>query len=66
MVAGIMAYPFLEGIRGQKGVFVELLIDQIERLSWLVSDFSILREVDINPLKGFENALFVVDARVIL
>jgi acyl-CoA synthetase (NDP forming) len=66
MVTGIRAYPIIEGVRGQKGISADLLADNIERLGRLVSDFPVIREVDINPLKGLDAALFVVDARMIL
>ncbi|MCF8146116.1 MAG: acetate--CoA ligase family protein [Deltaproteobacteria bacterium] len=66
MVTGIRGYPILEGIRGQKGISVELLTGYIERLGRLVSDFPVITELDLNPLKGCGDRLFVVDARMIV
>jgi hypothetical protein len=66
MVEGIRGYPILKGIRGQKGISLETLSDYVGRLGRLVTDFPRIREIDINPLKGFGRKLFVVDARIIM
>jgi len=62
----IRGYPILEGIRGQKGISVKILTGYIERLGRLVSDFPAITELDLNPLKGCGDRLFVVDARMIV
>jgi len=66
MVTGIRGYPILEGIRGQEGISVEVLTGYIERLGRLVSDFPAINEIDLNPLKGCGEGVYVVDARMIL
>jgi acetate---CoA ligase (ADP-forming) len=66
MVRGIRAYPILEGVRGQKGMSVDLLADYTERLGWLVADFPAIREIDLNPVKGAGEELYVVDGRIII
>ncbi len=66
MVRGINGYPMLKGIRGERGMSVELLTDFLLRLSMLVSDFPQIREIDLNPVKGFDSELFAIDARIIL
>jgi acetyltransferase len=66
MVKGIRSYPILEGVRGQKGVSVERLTDYLERLGRLVFDFPVIGEIDINPLKGSGDELYVIDARIVL
>lgn len=66
MVRGIKGYPILEGARGQEGVSMELLIELIMRLGRLVSDFPAISEIDLNPVKGRGNELYVVDARIIM
>ena len=66
MIKKIKAQPILEGIRGEKGLSLELLSEYLVRLGRLVSDFPAIREIDLNPVKGFESDLYVVDARIIL
>ncbi len=66
MVKGIRSYPILEGVRGQRAVSVERLADHLKRLGRLVFDFPVIGEIDINPLKGSGDELYVVDARIVL
>jgi len=51
-------------LRGKRGMSVELLTDFLLRLSMLVSDFPQIREIDLNPVKGFDSELFSIDARI--
>lgn len=66
MIRSIRAYKILEGVRGQKGVSISVLAENLARLALLVSDVPSIREMDINPLKGTGDELYVVDARMIL
>jgi acyl-CoA synthetase (NDP forming) len=66
MVTGIKAFPVIEGFRGQEGMSVDLLIDYTQRIGRLVTDFPVISEIDLNPLKGFGKGLYAVDARIIL
>ncbi len=66
MVRGIKGLPVLSGIRGEKGISLQAAANCLRRLSLLAADFPQIKEVDINPLKGSNEGLFAVDARVIL
>jgi acyl-CoA synthetase (NDP forming) len=66
MIRSIRAYKILEGVRGQQGVSLDFISTNLARLSRLVSDFPAIREIDINPLKGTGEELYVVDARIIM
>jgi acetyltransferase len=66
MIRGIRSYPILEGVRGEPGMNIDLLADTVQRLSRLVHDFPRIREIDLNPVKGTGDALFAVDARIIV
>lgn len=66
MVKSISGYSILEGIRGVRGMSTDLLVESVQRLGRLVADFPDIKEVDINPLKGYGDRLFVVDARIII
>jgi acetyltransferase len=66
MIQGIRSYPLLQGVRGEAGMEIDTLADQVRRLGRLVSDFPQIREIDLNPIKGRAKDLFAVDARMIL
>ncbi len=66
MMTSLRSYKILDGIRGQKGISINVLSTNLARLARLVSDFPAIREIDINPLKGVGEELYVVDARIIM
>jgi len=50
MVKGIRSYPLLEGVRGEKRVDIEFIVESIQRLAQMVSDIPRLAELDLNPV----------------
>lgn len=66
MVDGIKASALLSGVRGEKPVDKTALIDLIQRLSKLVTDFPQIKELDLNPVMAFEKGAVAVDARIAL
>ncbi|MGA1874668.1 MAG: acetate--CoA ligase alpha subunit [bacterium] len=65
MVTEIKSYPLLKGVRGQKSVDMDAIVDALLRLSQLATDFPEILEADINPLivrESGEGAV-AVDAR---
>jgi len=64
MLSSIKMAPLLEGVRGEKGVDREKLVEVILRLSQLVTDLPALQEMDLNPVIAYEDGVFVVDARI--
>jgi acetyltransferase len=64
MLSAIKGASMLEGVRGQKGVNQDLLIEIIQRLSQLLTDLPEIQEMDLNPLMAFEDQVVVVDARI--
>jgi acetate---CoA ligase (ADP-forming) len=64
MLAAIKGASILEGVRGQKGVNQDKLIEIIQRLSQLLTDLPEIQEMDLNPLIAFEDQVVVVDARI--
>lgn len=66
LIQGIRSYAVLEGVRGEPGMDVVVLADSVQRLGRLVSDFPQIKELDLNPIKGIEQNLFAVDARIIV
>lgn len=65
MIRGLRSFPIIEGVRGQRGLSIEILSEYLVRLGRLVMDFPQIREIDLNPVKGFGEDLYVVDARII-
>ncbi|UCH66755.1 MAG: acetate--CoA ligase family protein [Ignavibacterium sp.] len=64
MLSSIKAAELLNGIRGEKGVNKDGVIDIIQRTSQLVTDLPIIQEMDLNPIIAYEDRVFVVDVRV--
>ena len=64
MLSSIKMAKLLDGVRGQKGIHKESVIEIIQRLSQLVCDFPMIQEMDMNPIMAFERNAFVVDARI--
>ncbi|MGB5242586.1 MAG: acetate--CoA ligase family protein [Lutimonas sp.] len=63
-IAQLRSYPLLEGIRGQKGIHLDLFADYISRISALMGFAPEIKELDINPCMAMENRLTVVDVRI--
>ncbi len=66
MIREVKGYPVLEGVRGQKGKDIDALADIILKVSNLVMENEVVRELDLNPILVFERGASVVDARMIL
>ncbi len=65
MVNEIKMAALLRGTRGEKAVDVNSVIEGILHLSCLVTDFPVVREIDINPLMVTEKGAVALDARII-
>jgi acyl-CoA synthetase (NDP forming) len=66
MIHSLRAFPLLKGMRGETGLDLDLLKDWIMRIALLVHHFPLIREMDLNPVKGSGSDLYIVDARIIL
>ena len=68
MVTTLKGHKLLEGVRGEKGVNIDAIVETLERLSQLVGDFPIVREMDINPFMAFPQGeeCMALDARIII
>ena len=51
-------------MRGEKGINKGSVIEIIQRLSQLVTNFPEIQEMDLNPIMAFEDKAVVVDARI--
>ncbi len=64
MVRSLKSYPILRGARGTRGVDTRLFAEIIMRLSSLLRFATEIKEMDLNPLIGQDDKIFVVDARI--
>jgi acetyltransferase len=56
----------LKGVRGRKRVDLDALEQLIVRFSYLITEQSWIKEIDINPLLASSEGLLALDARVVL
>lgn len=66
MIKDLKIWPLLNGYRGKPKLNIEHLVEMLIRLSYLVSDYPEIKELDINPLLVTQNNVVALDARVIL
>ncbi|MFD1645606.1 acetate--CoA ligase family protein [Haloarchaeobius litoreus] len=64
MIDEVKAAPLLRGARGRTPADVESIIETIQRLSQLVTDFPAILELDINPLVAGPDGVEAVDIRL--
>ncbi|MBI4690046.1 MAG: acetate--CoA ligase family protein [Nitrospirae bacterium] len=65
MIEEIKTSALLKGARGERPVDIGSIVDGILRLSSFVTDFPVVRELDINPLVVMEKGATALDARII-
>ncbi|MDJ1433464.1 acetate--CoA ligase [Halostagnicola sp. A-GB9-2] len=61
MVDGLTAAPLLAGARGREPADIDAVVESIQRLSQLVSDFPAILELDINPLVAGPDGVQAID-----
>jgi acetyltransferase len=66
MLFSLNAAPLIKGVRGEKGIDEQGIIDIIQRVSQMVNELPMIREIDLNPVMAFEDRALVVDARIVL
>ena len=64
MVEDIEAAPLLRGARGREPVAIESIVETLQRLSQLATDFPAILELDVNPLVATPDGVVAVDLRL--
>ena len=64
MVEGIRSAPLLRGARGREPADREAIVESLQRLSQLVTDFPAILELDVNPLVAGPDGVQAVDVRL--
>lgn len=59
-------YKLLKGYRNRSPANLELIEEILIRISQLVTDFSEIKELDINPLMIIEDKAYAADARILI
>ncbi|MBN2695133.1 acetate--CoA ligase family protein [bacterium] len=60
----LKGYKIFEGVRGEEGCNLELLIDNIKALGQLLDYAPEISEIDLNPIIGNKNSVNAVDVRI--
>jgi acetyltransferase len=63
MLSQLRGASLLSGARGRAALNRKGLIDLLVRMSWLLSDFPEIRELDLNPVNVYEDSCTVLDWR---
>ena len=66
MIRSLRGFSLLEGIRGEKGVDLDTLVEVVQRVSQLVGDHDRIVELDLNPFLATPEGGVAVDARLAL
>ena len=67
MIMKTKGYQLLKGYRGHAPYNLDGIVDNLLRLSQLVTDFPKIKEIDMNPLKVLDSGeIVVMDAKAIL
>ena len=64
MIHSLKSINILKGTRGKKGIDINLFAEIIVRLSSLLRHATEIAELDLNPLIGTADSIYVVDARI--
>jgi acetyltransferase len=66
MLESLRIRPLLHAYRGRRAVNIDLLVEVLMRLSYLISETPEILELDVNPLLVTAEAVNALDARIIL
>jgi len=66
MVDEITSSPLLYGARGRERADVDALVEVIQRISQLVTEFPVITELDINPVVVLPDGVAAIDLRLTL
>ena len=66
ILRSLRGYPILQGVRGEPPIHMETIVELLGRLSQLITEFPVIREMDINPFVAFpeRERCMAVDARI--
>jgi acyl-CoA synthetase (NDP forming) len=65
MVRSIKTYPLLKGYRNMQRADEDAIADILLKASRLISEYSEIDQMDLNPIRVWEKGATVVDARIV-
>ena len=66
MIKKTKVYNILRGARGRESVNIEAIVETLERISQLITDFPEITDLDINPFFAYEGGISAVDVKITL
>lgn len=66
MITSLKGFPLLNGYRGGEKVDLEAMASLMASVSSCVLDNAKIREVDLNPVRGYAHGALVLDGRIVL
>jgi acyl-CoA synthetase (NDP forming) len=66
MVREIKGYPLLTGLRGRASGDIDAVVDLLMGISQLLTEHPEIKELDLNPVRVYEQGLLVLDARMMV
>jgi len=66
MISELKAANILKGVRGERPLDIDALVEDLLKLSQLMMDFPEIEGIDINPVIALQKGAVAVDARIIL
>lgn len=66
MIQEIRGYPLLAGTRGHGGYDIEAVVGLLLAVSRLMAERAEIQELDLNPVRVYEQGLVALDARILL
>ena len=66
MIREIKSYPILTGVRGKKPADRQAICELLLKVSQIIEAYSMIQEMDLNPVIVHEKGLTVVDVRILL
>ncbi|EMA46828.1 acetate--CoA ligase alpha subunit [Halobiforma nitratireducens] len=64
MIDDIQSAPLLRGARGREPADIDAIVETVQRLSQLVTDFPSILELDVNPLVAGPDGVQAIDLRL--
>jgi hypothetical protein len=56
----------LQGMRGEKPKDITSLVELLVQVSQLAARYPQIKEIDLNPIRVYENGYSILDARILL
>jgi acyl-CoA synthetase (NDP forming) len=66
MISEVKGYRVLQGMRGEKQKDIASLAELLVQVSQLAARYPQIKEVDLNPIRVYENGYSILDARILL